>query len=304
MATSFNTAGADTFTPPADGSDWLGQVNAYRISSGLVPVTEDPVLSAEATAAAEYMVSIGQLTHRPDPAVWTYTPAAGRSAAASNLAMTTAAEIDSSEFVDLWMAAPFHALGLLRPGWRTTGFGRYQGTPSGDDTVWTAAALDVLRGLQRTKPSQVVVFPGAGANTHLREFNTEWPNPLTWCPGYQAPTGLPIVVMLPTTPYRTTATVVDSTTGTTLESCVLTAATAIGRDQAAQTARSLLTGANGIVIVPKLPLQDGHEYVVAVNSSTNVSWTFGVDHDPPEWTRSPTISPGQTPPRGRTIPPS
>lgn len=304
MATSFTSAGADTLDLPADRNDWLGTVNAYRVSSGLPPVAEDPVLSAEAAEAAQYMVSIGQLTHSPDPAHWTYTPGAARSAGSSNLAMTTAAEIDSGQFVDLWMAAPFHALGLLRPGWKTTGFGRYQGTPSGDDTVWTAAALDVLRGLTKTKVNQVVVFPGAGANTPLRQFTTEWPNPLTWCPGYKAPTGLPLIVMLPTTPYRTTATVVDATDGTTLESCTLTTTTISGRDTSATTARSLLTGANAIIVIPKSPLQDGHEYVVSVKSSTNVSWTFGAGWDPPEWTRSPSVNPGLLPPRGRASLPS
>jgi hypothetical protein len=46
--------------------------------------------------------------------------------------------------IEMWMRGPFHALGILRPGLQSVGFG----IAHDNSGLKTAAALDVIRGLE------------------------------------------------------------------------------------------------------------------------------------------------------------
>ncbi len=94
--------------------------------------------------------------------------------------------------IDSWMTGPFHGIGIIDPQLRKVGFGSYREAGSG----WQmGATLDVLRGLGPL-PASVkfpVRFPKAGGTTHLSSYNGfESPDPLTSCPDYTAPSGLPL----------------------------------------------------------------------------------------------------------------
>ena len=58
--------------------------------------------------------------------------------------------------------------------------------------------LDINRSRDGDLYSQTVVFPGAGSSVPLTSFTGELPNPLDSCPGYEAPAGLPLIIMFPT----------------------------------------------------------------------------------------------------------
>ena len=93
------------------------------------------------------------------------------------------------------MQAPFHAVGILDPALQRVGFGIYQ---EAGGAMHMGAALDVARGVSAV-PSTVsfpIAWPAEGMTVPQRMFWGENPNPLTSCPGYAAPAGLPIILQI------------------------------------------------------------------------------------------------------------
>ena len=80
--------------------------------------------------------------HTEDPASPFYTAAGALEASRSNVAAGDSSYSDR-QFIEEWMSAPFHAVGVLDPTLTTVGYGSYRSlnTPFGG-----AAALDVISG--------------------------------------------------------------------------------------------------------------------------------------------------------------
>src|SRR5581483_9911842 len=97
--------------------------------------------------------------------------------------------------IDWWMAAPFHAMGMMDPRLTSTGFGAYaDASAPGWKKAW---ALDVIQGNSFTGGSYPVYFPGNGSTEPLTNYSgNEYPVPLAACPGYSLPTGLPVFVQV------------------------------------------------------------------------------------------------------------
>ncbi len=102
---------------------------------------------------------------------------------------------DAVDAIDDLMAAPFHAMAMLRPELRRVGF-------AFDDTT-SYAGLDVIGGLaDRRARTEPVLFPGHGSVTGLSRFAGENPDPIETCrrqhPGVDWSTpSLPMFAMLP-----------------------------------------------------------------------------------------------------------
>lgn len=126
---------------PGPGAGWLDVVNYYRTGSGVAPVTNNEAWSAGIRAHLDYLARTPQEfrtgqyanAHIENPASPYYTPEGAAAGASSNLGG------GGSErgAIEGWMQAPFHAIGILRPGLRQSAFGTLNG----------AAGLDVIRGL-------------------------------------------------------------------------------------------------------------------------------------------------------------
>lgn len=262
------TVAAAEATPPFIGPnpDWLVAVNYYRTMAGLPSVVEDPALSAGAYLHSCYMLQNG-ITHYETAGKPGYTVEGEAAGKASNVAVTSVFNETARRHVELWMTGPFHAVGLLRPNWQKTGFGKCDNATT---SPWkSGGTLDVIRGLgPKVTQTAPILFPGNGMTTSLHKFVAESPNPLDFC-GWPDGGGLPTIAMMP----ESTAGAVSSITGPSgpLEVCTLTAA------NTTSTARDILAGNNAVVAMPRNPLAPGTYTVNVQTNARSVTWSFTVD---------------------------
>jgi hypothetical protein len=267
LGTSVASAAAPSpsFIPAT--ADWLATVNYYRAMAGVGSVVEDASMSAGATSHSCYMLYNG-ISHDETPGLAGYSAEGDVAGNSGNVAVSSSINTSARSHVELWMSGPFHAIGVLRPNLRSTGFGKCDlaSTP----TWHSGATLDVLRGLvSAPRPSGPILFPGNGTTTNLDRFVVESPSPLTYC-GWTGAAGLPIVAMMPEAATNPSASLIGPD-GQPIEVCVLSAANTSG------VAQQILQGDNAVIIVPRNVLAQG-TYTVAVNTSArNVNWTFSVN---------------------------
>ena len=274
-------------TPAASGG-WLDRLNAWRASTGLSSLTEVPAWSTGDYNHSLYMVKNDLVTHYETPGTPYYTTDGDIAAQNGNIQVSSTTGTSDQQAIDWWMAAPFHAMGMMDPRLTQTGFGSYREVKSG----WQeGATLDTLRGNSFTGGQYPVYFPGNGTTEPLTTYGGgEFPDALQACPGYSAPTGLPVFIEVGGNVF-TTASPTHSFTGNgvALEHCII--------DSTVPSVGSNLTGRGGVIVVPKQPLQAGVKYVVAVNvNSVSYTWSFTVG---PFWGVT-GVTPGFGPPAGGT----
>jgi hypothetical protein len=128
--------------------------------------------------------------------------------------------------------------------------------------------------------SLAVVWPADGASVPLATHTAEYPSPLTSCPGYKAPTGLPLIVQLGSgnaVPHVTGSWIGEGERW--LDHCVFDEGTYRNRDRVQQQlGRKILAARNAIVLIPREPLRSGASYraVIEVNGR-QIDWTFTID---------------------------
>ena len=166
---------------------------------------------------------------------------------------------------------PFHRLSLLAPWAEVAGYGESGKSP---DRV----AAMALRGRQGRDANLVVRFPPEGSKMPFAIMpGSEWPNPLTACPGYTLPVGLPITLQLATPANLGPYSISDQTQGRELTACAFDAQTYENPDATQEAyARRALAGAKAIVVIPKYPLKPGHRYKVAIQAGGEYEWSFEV----------------------------
>lgn len=263
----------------ASPAPWLARVNLYRAMAGLPPVNEEPSLSNAVLQHARYMVRNDRIEHRQNARDRLASAAGAEAAAASNLAGSTSPAETDEWAVDTWMQAPFHALGILDPGVVSVGFGIHR---AADGRIQTAAGLDIIRGRRPVPRGQryPVIWPGDGSVVPMGAHLSEYPDPLSACPGYAAPAGLPLVVQLGTggkRPELLASYVAED--GVAIEHCVFDEATYRNRDGREQAlGRSILAVRDAIVVIPRRPLRRGAGYrvVIEVLGERRIDWSFAV----------------------------
>jgi uncharacterized protein YkwD len=256
-------------TAPAASSPWLDRVNSWRASTGLSALTENPTWSQGDAAHALYMVKNNLVTHYETPGVPYYTAAGDTEARNSNIQVSSSTGTTDVQAIDWWMAAPFHAMAMMDPRLSQTGFGSYRDSTT---SPWQeGGALDTIQGNSFSGGSYPVYFPGNGATEPLTTYGGgEFPDPLQACPGYSAPTGLPVFIQVGGN-LNTTAGVVHSFTGNgvALNHSVI--------DSSNSAVSSYLYTRGGVILVPQQPLQVGVRYVVALTvNGTPYTWSFTV----------------------------
>ena len=263
--------------------DWLGEVNYYRVAAGLAPVREEKAwdrgirdhLGYLAKTPARYLTGAYASLHTENPESPYYTVAGTREAASSNLFYGELG-FTPRDFIDGWLSAPFHAVGILRPQLKLVAFAYSSST--GD------AGLDVINGLDYASalPKVPVMFPG-GAPTNLSTFRGESPDPLETC-GWQRLTeavGLPLVLLLPSPPALGLTARVERPGGVIETNangglCVVDSHTFVSSDPLlGPTAIDILKGDNAVFLVPRAPLTPG-KYVVSVHQpgQPEITWDF------------------------------
>jgi uncharacterized protein YkwD len=250
-----------------DDNDWLGIVNYYRSESDVPPVAPNGGWSSGATAHSCWMLQNG-IGHDESPGTPGYTVGGDETGNNSNVAVSTSAVASARQHIELWLAGPFHAIGILRPNLTQSGFGTCTNPAT---SPWkSAATLDVARGVNPSspKPATPTLFPGNGTTIGLDRFVAESPDPRTFCGWSGRTVGLPVIAMMPDNVTTASA----SLTGPNgpIPTCVLTKSNTNG------IAASILGGDNAVVVVPAAPLTTG-KHTASVNSNGGAAnWSFFV----------------------------
>ena len=174
-----------------------------------------------------------------------YFSGIGSQAAANSIIFA----IDSPDGTDLWaldywLSAPFQALTLLDPDLKTIGYGRFRDDFGG---VQVAFVMDSISGMDdgSTPADQYpITYPADGGTSYFaaQGFN-EFPEPTASCPGYEKPTGPPLIIQLGNgekTPQVTGTSV--KINGFDVEHCTFDETNFIGRDAAEQDAGRITLG--------------------------------------------------------------
>lgn len=259
---------------------WLGRLNAHRASANVAAVTENTTWSAGDQKHAIYMVKTGQMGHSENPGSPWYTQEGDDAARNSNVFASSTTSDTDEVAIDSWMLGPFHAAGMLDPRLQQVGFGSYR---EKGGSIQMAAALNILSGLTG-QGSYPVIWPANGKTVFLNAYDgNEYPNPLSSCPGYPVPSGLPLIIQLGpgnVTPKVTAASF--SRNGQALEACVFDETTYKNSDPSAQSlGRAVLNMRDTVVLIPRAPLQNGSTYTasITVNGQT-YTWSFTVAAQP------------------------
>lgn len=265
---------AQEATDPA----WLVRINDVRAGNGLPAAVVEPVWTSGIEAHLRYLLltppalRAGQYAnaHSENPDSPYFTLEGEAAGQASNLGTAN----NDIAAIDGWLAAPFHAIGMIRPGLRRVAFAR---TESG------GAGLDVIRGFDSSvEPTRPVFFPAPEGTTTLHTFPGESPNPLEPC-GYERG-GLPLIALLPEAPLAGITAELTHPDGTTASGpgaqlCVVTADTWRSSDAVyGPTALAILRGSNAVLVISPKPLAKGqHRVRLLQNGRDDVSWSFSVD---------------------------
>ena len=242
---------------------WLDRVNLYRTQAGLDPVSERADLSADAVAHSRWMVLNGSVAHSETPGTPGYSSAGNASGGRSNVYGTPLASARDLSAVDGWVTGPFHAVGFLTPSLIEVGYGSYRDSDASD--IRMAATLDIYGAAREWNKSagQPYTWPGDGSVVPVRSHINEWPSPTTHCPGHR---GLPVIAF-----FEESVDVTNHSFTThdqqPVDHCVFDGTDYQNPDGNARSlGRSILDGANAVVVMPDQPLQPGEQYCFSVTS--------------------------------------
>ena len=249
---------------PATDEAWLDRVNEFRASLPLDPVREDPATSKAARKHSIYMVETGFVEHGEKADSPWHTPEGHQAGEQSNVAGGTGEPPTQERAVDLWIEGPFHRLGLMRPGWRTTGFSLESGLRDGENR-W-GATLNVIGGLTASSSANwPIVWPNARQSvaTHFLQFERiEWPDPAVGCPDSKSTDYGTIITASfgPGVAPKVKSARLRVFGGDPVPLCNETAAT-YRKDDHTDVGWRLLDENNTVMVLPRIVLSPGTTYV-------------------------------------------
>jgi hypothetical protein len=259
--------------------DWLSYVNYYRAMAKLPAVAGNLDWAYGNELHGRYSVKNDILIHDEDPANTWYTAEGQQAARSSNLvgSFDPGGAFDSS--IDVWMQAPFHAIGILDPQLSEVGYGEY--SEAGSQGLQFAAGLDVIRGLDTAQASYTfpVMWPAPDTSVQLAEHWGESPSPLSSCPGYTEPSGLPLLLQIGLGELTPAVTAHSFTrNGVNFEHCIFDETSYMHPDNASQElGRNILDSRDAIVLIPREPLVPGATYHISITvNGSKVEWSFTV----------------------------
>ncbi len=117
----------------------------------------------------------------------------------------------------------------------------------------------------------------------MRSLDSEWPDPLTGCPGYARPAGFPITLEVGANvnaklgPYRLSRDGKSSgDSPTNVEACGFDASSYSNLEATAEErGRDILHSFGAVVIIPKAPLDKGASYTISMTvNGWEYKWSF------------------------------
>ena len=282
--------------PESGGPEWLIRVNYYRTMVKLPPIVEDPALSKGDRAHTIYIVKnyrdaierdgLGAEMHTEDPGSPGFSPEGLEAAKSSDMDVWSMRGASADGWgspawsIDGWMALPFHRMPILNPRLTSAGFGIYC------EAGACAAGLNLLKGSQGKMPAGTagvgpIEFPPDGGIIAIRSFENEWPNPLTSCHGYEAPSGVAITLQLGDwmdTRLGGYSVARENADGsrTAVEACGIDSTSYSNPDAYSQElGRNVLKSYGTVVVIPHAPLDKGAKYAVSMTANDKqYDWTF------------------------------
>jgi len=256
---------------------WLDHLNYYRATACLSPVAENTAWSDGDRKHAMYIVKNNALQHSEDPDNTCYTPEGQTAAQQSNL--FNSYNMNDSDWwaIDTWMQSPFHAVGVLDPRLVQVGYGSYR---EAHGNLKMGAALNVIAGISHTaKATYPVFWPGNGTTIPISLHLGGHPSPLTSCPGYTTPSGLPLIIQIGSgnlTPVVSATSFTQN--GQALEHCAFDESTYVNPDRIQQKlGRTILGARDAIVLIPRSPLSSGSTYTASITANGHTyTWSFSI----------------------------
>ncbi len=117
------------------------------------------------------------------------------------------------------------------------------------------------------------MFPGNGATVSLTRFITEFPDPMAMC-GWSGTAGLPLIAMMPNDISTASATLTGPNGA--IETCVLHE-----NNVTDSTAAAIMRGDNAVIVMPRVPLDDGTYTASVATDNGSTTWSFNTDSDAP-----------------------
>jgi len=200
IAGALSATAGQSVAPP-----WLVRINMYRAMEKLTPLSNDPKMSEGNQNHAMYLaknfteqVRAGIMNPADMHAEAAQRPGfskMGRSAAPHcDVDFEFGGNQSQEEAIDNWIEGPLHRMLLLNPALERIGYGYYC------EKSVCVQTINVVDGLAKKKlqaDQQVAIeFPPANSIMSLYDLPHETPDPLTACPGYSYPVGLPITFQI------------------------------------------------------------------------------------------------------------
>lgn len=284
---------------PGSDATWLATMNYYRVSSGLKPVTEDPKLSANVAKHMTYVTLsdpkyfTGKYAdlHLENPAS-PYYSAAGAHTAQD---ISTSSIPNQFESIDMWMAAPSHALGLMREGLYTAGWGSAYSVR----TAINYTGIDIFAGLKPGRTKEIM-FPGNGSYSRMDSYTGESPDSRQDCgSNWRSYSGLPIWVSLLKSPPTKMSAQLTTPSGNVLKSqsqlCIVDEFNFKSSDRVyGSTGKAIIKAGHMVLLFPKAKLEAGLQNVTLLLGGTRkISWSFTVIAAPAALSWTSTTNPTQ-----------
>lgn len=257
--------------PAGPALESLG-VNAVRRLAGVPTVRLRTDWVAECAAHATYLVRADRAEHRQDPQS-PHRSALGERCASGHYYVTSRPDAGSARAMAYWATGAFHLPQLIDPRLKAVALGVAHDAAGG---VQSAVVLDVRRGLSGAG-RYPVRFPAPNLTSpFVQAAQFEWPDPVAGCPGYAAPVGAPVALLLG--PGREARWAAIKVNGRAVAACLLTAGRYRGvSDADSRVGRNVLAAQGGAVLLPRVPLPAGAAVRVSFGTKQGrVSWAFRV----------------------------
>jgi hypothetical protein len=284
FATMVASAGAETPLP------WLARINMYRAMDQLPPIANDPALTRGAQDHAIYVIkNFAKQVHDGSVTAAEINSESSQRRLQTSAGSTVAphSEIDfafgehqsQEAAIDRWIQGPHHRMLLLNPELQRIRYGYYC------ERGLCAQIVDVEDGIARAPvdpDTQVAIeFPPANSTMSLNELSQESPDPLSACPGYTYPTGLPITFEIGSyigaKLFAYSILRKDDPGAPPIEACGYDAFTY--RNPARAQLATVIGGLkafSAVVVVPRHPLEPGNYRASVTVNDKDYGWSFTI----------------------------
>ncbi|MGH7949250.1 MAG: CAP domain-containing protein, partial [Candidatus Binataceae bacterium] len=283
--TTLVSSPASDASPAAPIPDWLARINLFRAMEKLPPAAEDAALSDASFKHARYVLethadlirtaqNLGHRSRQEDSSNRWFSEEGAKIAPNVDMAWGCGA-LSTERNIERAIESVFHRFAILDPQLTVAGLGAYE-----KDGCWVSA----LRLPVPVGPPAIfddpVEFPPDGSKVPMDSLSGEWPDPLSSCPGYGQPAGLPLTVQFGRLIDAQLASHSIAENGRPVEHCAFDAKSYLNSDAMAQEyGRWALKRFGAVALSPREPVRPGTNYDVTLTSKRGktFTWSFSVD---------------------------